>query len=180
MTFNDLINHPILWLGILIIALPALVIILPIIITLIVARHDDPENFNLKTIIDTNFPTVPKCFDKIKSKRMLSVSDKLSNEYPAVKAFVEQGYKVTKFETAIVIDEHRQKWICINNADMPVLDFSEIIDTELISKEKYFFILIHTTNISCPKIRIDAYDRAAADRLLNTVKNMCISAGNQK
>ena len=145
--------------------------------TIYVLKKEDPENFNWEAIREANFPFIIKLHDKIKSKRKLSVSEKLANEYPAVYEFVyNYGCKVTKFDTVIAIDERKQKWVCVNDPDLYVWDFSDIDDAELIEEEKRFYILIHTKRITFPKMRIESYDRASAERLLNTVTNMRDSA----
>lgn len=144
-----------------------------------IADYADKNNISFSELLADKFSPIIKFVNYIKSKRKLSVSAKLANEYPAVDEFVySYGCRVTKFDTVIAIDERKKKWVCINDPDLYVWNFSDIDDAELIEDEKWFYILIHTKRPSFPEIRIEAYDRAAAERLLNTVNNMR-SAGSR-
>lgn len=127
----------------------------------------------ISELLIDKFSPIIKFIEYIKSKRKLSVTEKLAKEFPAVDKFVyHYGCKVTKFDTIIAIDERRQKWVCINNPDMPVWNFADIYDAKLIEEEKRFFVLMRTKRASFPELRIESYDRASAERLLKTVNNM--------
>ena len=177
--FEVFISTPILWVAAFMIICPLLPLILPPIIGIFTAMREDPENANLKAILEANFSFVHKFIDYIQSKRKPTVSEKLAKEFPAVYKFVyNYGCRVTKFDTILAIDERKKKWVCINDSDMPVWNFSDIDDAEFIEEEKRFYILIRTKRKSFPEIRIESYDKASAERLLNTVNNMRTSVQN--
>ncbi len=46
--------------------------------------------------------------------------------------FVSKGYKITKENNGVIIDENAHKWLCVTCLDMPIMDFSDIADVELV------------------------------------------------
>ena len=129
-----------------------------------VLKQEDPENFNFKAVWNANFSADKRQFRK--------KVDQLKAEYPAVNNFARLGYTVTKFDTAIVIDERYQKWICIYNEKMSALSFSEISGTEAIEDNGKISVLIYTANESFPEIRIEVCDSDTSERLMKTVNDM--------
>lgn len=177
--YTDIIDYSVLFLAILPLVLPILFVIF--MIYKMITDCAKKNEMSVSELLANIFSPVIKFVDYIKSKRKPSVSEKLAREFPAVYKFVyDHRCKVTKFDTVIAIDERKKKWVCINDPDLYVWNFSDIDDAELVEDEKGLYVLIHTKRPSFPEIRIDAYDRAAAERLLNTVNNMRISAGKQK
>ena len=168
MSFRDLIDYPEIWIALLMFASPIICIIIKMIMD-----YANENNISISELLADKFSPIIKFIEYIKSKRKLSVSEKLANEYPAVYEFVyDYGCRVTKFDTVIAIDERRKKWVCINDPNLYVWNFSDIDGAELVEDEKRVYVLIHTKRITVPEIRIESYDKASAERLLNTVNNM--------
>ena len=173
--FEIFMSEPMLWVGIFTIICPLLPIILPPIIGIFVAKREDPENANFKAVWEANFSFVHKLADRIKSSKE---SKRLADKYPAVNKFVHLGYKVTKFDTVIAIDERNYKWVCVNVLNMPVLSFSDIIESEIVEDKELTRVIIYTKNEFVPEININVYDRIVAESLIKTVNNMRASVQN--
>ena len=169
-----LIKEPFFWIFILVILGLLSPFIVGTISMITVYKHDDPDNFNWEAVREANFSADKRRYKKEFRKKV----NQLTAKYPAVRKFLYYKYNITKIDTAIVIDERYQKWICIYNEKMPVLSFSEIIGTEAIEDDGQICVLIYTQNELFPEIRIDVYDRASAENLMNTVTNMRDSVQN--
>ena len=143
--------------------------------TIMVLKKEDPDNFNWNAVWEANFSFVHKLVDRIKSSKE---SKRLTDKYPAVNKFVHLGYKVTKFDTVIAIDERNYKWVCVNVLNMPVLSFSDIIESEIVEDKELTRVIIYTKNEFVPEIYINVYDRIVAESLIKTVNNMRASVQN--
>lgn len=49
-----------------------------------------------------------------------------------IEKFVASGYTITKQDNYVIIDENNQKWVYTMGLDMPIMDFSDITDIELV------------------------------------------------
>lgn len=61
-----------------------------------------------------------------------AINTPVEEKFPALKNFKDAGYNVTRFDRNILIDEQNQKWACVDNANVPIMDFSDIVDVELV------------------------------------------------
>ena len=173
-TFEIFMSEPILWLGIFIISIPLIFVVVSTVINAKVINHLDPENANFIAVWEANFSADKRRYKKEFRKKV----NQLTAKYPAVRKFLYYKYNITKIDTAIVIDERYQKWICIYNEKMPVLSFSEIVGTEAIENDGQICVLIYTKNELVPEIRIDVSDSDSAERLMKTFSDMRTSVQN--